>query len=170
MDLPHWRIANRDSFDEYISAAIRLNEIRTKVSPVAKHALVHGSAIGAKTHQPLPSWSLHDSPVPPVRLVGLAIENSAAADRDVLFFEGINEWRVIHQFGAFPTREYDRKIFAGIVHKLQHRALRQMQIDAALQTYRAGQELSARNDNPAATGSTAGGDCFRNGFAAFIHS
>src|SRR5262245_34497409 len=119
MDLPHWRIANRDSFDKHISAAIGLNEIRTKVSPVAKHTLVYRRAISSKTHQPLPSRSLHDSPVPPVRLIGLAIEGSAAGDRDVLFFEGVNEWRVIHQFGAFPTCEYDGKIVSWIAHKLQ---------------------------------------------------
>src|SRR5262245_43318008 len=108
MDLPHWRIANRDSVDEHISAAICLNEIRTKVSSVAKQALVYGRAIG--THQPLASRNLHGPPVPPVRLIGLTIESSAAGDRDVMFFKGINEWRVIHQFGAFPTREHDGKI------------------------------------------------------------
>src|SRR5262245_36797297 len=55
-------------------------------------------------------------PRPPVLAVRVAVDRSRARNRDVLFFEGVNEGRVVHQLDSFPASE-DQGVFAGIAGK-----------------------------------------------------
>src|SRR5688572_13149214 len=68
-------------------------------------------------------------PRPPGLIVGLSIKNSGPGDSDILLLEGINERRIVHQLHAFPTAEYDRQVFGGVLTEFDRPAGSHVQID-----------------------------------------
>src|SRR5262249_14122402 len=124
MDLPHRRIPDGYAFDKNVLAPVRLNEVGPQTRTFAKDALAYRSSPRPKFHQPLPGCGLPGPPVPPMCFISLTIECSGAGNGEILLFEGIDEGRVVHQFRAFPTREYNWKVTARIGHEFQNRSFR----------------------------------------------
>src|SRR5258708_8806977 len=42
MDLPHGRILQGNAFEQHVLAAIRLNELRPQIVPLAEYSFAHG--------------------------------------------------------------------------------------------------------------------------------
>src|SRR5207237_1282964 len=97
-------------------AAMWLNQVRSQITFITKHALAHGRAL--RNHllkqssrlaragvSLLPSATLPTRPRPPVFAISLAVNYSFTGDRDVRLLEGVDESGVAHQFHAFPASE-----------------------------------------------------------------
>ncbi len=90
--------------------------------------------------------------------IGTAVERATAGNRHVTFVERVHERRVVEELGAFESCEHHRQVITRLLAEAEDRALDQMQIDAAAQPDRAGQERAGGNDHPAAAGGGAGVD------------
>src|SRR5205807_4257166 len=99
MNLPHRRMPERHAFNQNILAAMWLNQVRSQITFITKHALAHGRALGNHLLKQspclarvgialLPSAALPTRPRPPVFAISLAVNYSFTGDRDVLLFKG----------------------------------------------------------------------------------
>src|SRR5690348_2269004 len=93
MDLPHRRVADRNALNEYVCAAVWLDELGPEVGAFAEESVLHGSLRVCHLHERvaglqlagislLPPTICAAFPWPPVLAIGLAIENAWAGDAD----------------------------------------------------------------------------------------
>src|SRR6516165_3688765 len=176
MDLPHRRVLQRDAFDQYILAAIRLNELGAKKVTGTKNSFRHGHTPfrHVKKQVPvfrlfrfslLPSAARASLPWPPMFAIGIAVDGACARDGDVFLLEGVDEGRIVHQFHALPAGEDDR-ILTGVTRKAQRRPWQKVKIDLALQVHSPGHEFTRWNHYPAASGRAARRDRLAKGISA----
>src|SRR5262245_31807049 len=86
----------------------------------------------------LPTVICATVPGPPGIVSTLSIKRSFARNRDVSLFKRVDERRIIHQFGAFPTSEDHRQVVAGILAELDCGAARNKKVHITFQVNRAG--------------------------------
>src|SRR5678816_834590 len=98
--------------------------------------------------------------------IRLAVERTRPGYGDVLFIEGINERRVVHQLRALESRVDKRKILLWIRGEFHNGAIRQKQIHAALEPYGASVRDTGRHDNASSSRDTACRDRFIQGAEA----
>ena len=168
VDLPHRRVEHADAFDQHVRAAVRLDELRAQVVAGAEDAVLDRHAALRHVEERVAVGILIDVallpaavraafPRPPVRAVAVAVDRAAAGDRDVRLLEGVDERREVHQLGAFPPRQHDG-VFVGVARETDRRPLADVQVDAAFQLDRAGDEFAFRHDDASAACANTGGD------------
>ena len=171
MNLPHRRTPERHALDQDILAAIRLEEHWPQITSFAEDPFANGRAFGDVVIENSPRFTLiriaflptaacSSFPWPPMFAVRLAVNDAFTGDGDVPLLEGIDERRITHQFHPFPARENVGQILSWILTEFDRGAFRQMEIDVAFQTNRAGQKLAWRHYDAAAATDTASVDCF----------
>ena len=95
-----------------------------------------------------------------MRGIALPVDRALAGDGDVALAIGVEERRIIDQLHPLPARENVGQILSWILTEFDRGAFRQMEIDVAFQTNRAGQKLAWRYYDAAAATDTANVDCF----------
>src|SRR5579884_1202008 len=88
-------------------------------------------------------------------MIGIAVNCSLARNRQVLLLEGIDEWGVVHAFGALPTSE-DQRVLRNIPSEAQRGAFTYVKIHVVLKLNCACEELAARDHHPTSAGFRAG--------------
>src|SRR5207302_1063390 len=81
-------------------------------------------------------------PGPPMGAVRLALESSAAGNRDVLLLVRVDERRVVHALQALPAREDQRQIMSLVLTEAHHGTRSQVEVHIAAQMNRAGEKLA----------------------------
>ena len=111
------------ALDQHVLAAVRLDEVRPQVVPVAEDALGDRDARSAHVDQPRRAPAFWSAAARPARCPSTATSGRrrpgrracpSPGDRDVLGLEGVDERRVVHQLDAFPAREDDRQVVARV--------------------------------------------------------
>src|SRR3954469_4521658 len=126
MYLPHRRVGYRNALDEHVLATIGLYKLWPEVLTFSKDSLCDRHSIFGHLFQSLPGFLLVRIalfpagvcvalPRPPVLFTRLAVKSSLTGDGDVPLLEGIDEWRIVHQFHALPTREHKRQILTWVL-------------------------------------------------------
>src|SRR5947209_10466412 len=159
MDLPHGRVLQRHAFDQHILAAIWLDKLRTQVMPLSKNSFADRRALLGHLQQKstvcglvwiawVPSAFGPAFPRPPVFTVSISVNGSFAGDSNIFFFKRIDEWRIVHQFNAFPPGKH-QWVFARVTREADGCSGANMEIHVALQADRTRNEFAGGNNNPA---------------------
>src|SRR4051812_17924583 len=88
---PHRRIDERDAFDEYVAAAVRLDEVRPELMVGAESSVLGGHILFAHLAQRFAIFGTGRFPVPPCFFSGLAVERTGASDGDVVLVMSVDQ-------------------------------------------------------------------------------
>ncbi|MNM98943.1 hypothetical protein D3C81_1114900 [compost metagenome] len=114
----------------------------------------------------VPSIFSGTTPIPPMIIIGISIQQSFSCDGNVLFFVRIDERRKIDAFHALPTCEYHR-IISTITTKEYGCPFADMKVDVAFQIDCTGQIDSLWDYYTSSTLPIARFNCFSKGYSIF---
>ena len=158
VDLPHRRVRDRHALDEHVAATVGLYELRAQVVAFAEDTLLDRHPALGHLEEPVAAFLLVHAarrpavlfaalPRPPVHVVGLPVERTAARDGHVLLLEGVDERRVVHHLDALPAREDGRQVRLRLAPECHGRPLRDVQVDAREKPDGPRQEAPRRHDD-----------------------
>ena len=152
---PERRLADTESVQKYVPAAVELHEVRTHVRPLDCRdvARSHGRIRRAPVVKALRRVHVLGRALEPRPPEVHARRNSPLAGYgDVRHAVCVQERREVHALHSLPRRMHGGKVVGGVVRELKRRAFVKMQIAVAAEMHRAREPLALRHDHASAAG------------------
>ena len=160
VDGPERTLANPETVEQDVAAAVEVYEVRTHVVLTLRQLPLLDRDIG-RCHGIELFQGLHvrggtlEPHFPQIHYRGKC---ARARDGYILAVEGIYQRRIVVALHPLPRCHHGGKIVGGIVREPDHGTLGQVQVDIALEMYRPGHPLAGRNHHAASTCAVTGVD------------
>jgi len=169
---------NGNALDQNALALVGLDEWRAESVFFVKHSLLNGYIVVGHLVQPCFSCLAGGMPAlgdgsrsakgkgPPMRCIGLSVQNSVPGDGNIGLFVGVDERTEVVTVESFPTGKNEWGVVRGVGGEPEGTAVSQMQVDIAFQCDGPGVENTFGNDHAASSCRSTGFDGCCDGLGA----